>query len=125
MEKYTVCACGNDTFIIYRTSIECCSCAKTYHFNNVRLFFEIIDLVRGENTLNKTINNISDKVYGIGIKDNNGFGMTHGIVYDIKDMLAVMGEKDNYILEFCNGDHKVLYKWDEVSLEWIPFKEKK
>lgn len=127
MEKYTVCACGKDSFIIYRTSIECCSCAKTYHFNNVRYFSDIIDIVNG-NTLNIVNDkiNMSDKVYGIGVRDdNNGFGMTHGMVWDIKDMLAVMGEENSYILEFCNGDQKVLYKWDEVILVWIPFKEKK
>ena len=121
MEKYTVCACGKDSFIIYRTSIECCSCAKTYHFNNGRLFSDIIDIVKG-NMLNKTVDDIPDKVYGIGVKDNNNaFGMTHGIIFDTKDMLlTVIGEENSYILEFCNGDYKLLYKWDEVSLEWIP-----
>ena len=80
-----------------------------------------------EEILKKVINNdkidMSDKVYGIGIKDNNGFGMTHGMVWDIKDMLAVIGEENSCIVEFCNGDWEVLYKWDEVSLEWIPFKK--
>ena len=47
MEEYAICsACGSDNFIIYRTSIECCSCAKTYHFNNGRLFSEIINIVK-------------------------------------------------------------------------------
>lgn len=50
MEEYTVCSsCGEDTFIIYRTSIECCSCAKTYHFNNTRLVSDIIDVVKEAN----------------------------------------------------------------------------
>lgn len=47
MEEYTICSvCGGDTFIIFRTSIECCSCAKTYHFNNNRYFSDIIDVVK-------------------------------------------------------------------------------
>lgn len=47
MEEYTVCnACGEDTFIIYKTSIECSSCTKTYHFNDNRYFSDIIDVVK-------------------------------------------------------------------------------
>lgn len=47
MEEYTICSnCGQDTFIIYRTWIECSSCGKTYHFNNIRLVSDIIDIVK-------------------------------------------------------------------------------
>ena len=47
MEEYLICTCGKDSFIIYRTSIECCSCTKTYYFNNEKYFSDIIDLVKG------------------------------------------------------------------------------
>ena len=46
MEEYVICTCGKDSFIIYRTSIECCGCGKSYYFNNGRLFSAIIDIVK-------------------------------------------------------------------------------
>ena len=47
MVEYAVCsACGSANFIIYRTSIECSSCCKVYHFNNTRLFSDIIEIVK-------------------------------------------------------------------------------
>lgn len=48
MEEYAICNnCGSDNFVIYRSSIECTKCAKTYHFANTRLLIEVIDLVKG------------------------------------------------------------------------------
>lgn len=55
-----ICTCGKDSFIIYRTSIECNNCAKTYYFNTKRLFSDIIDLVREENIVNKVVYSSKD-----------------------------------------------------------------
>jgi len=69
----------------------------------------------------------TDPVYAIGYaKGNGGYGMGHGPVLDVMDMLNVIPEEDAPAFIFSmqkNRVHERIYRWHKGRQAWVRFRE--